>query len=58
MPGVAELEPATSDVTGYQNRKYAKFNVSFYAYKQRRTRHELTVGFVWIPIVIHRLVNP
>ena len=35
MAGVTRLELATSCVTGRQNRKYAKFNASFYACKQR-----------------------
>ena len=35
MAGVTRLELATSCVTGEENRKYAKFNASFYACKQR-----------------------
>ena len=35
MAGVTRLELATSGVTGRRNRKYAKFNASFYACKQR-----------------------
>jgi len=34
MAGVTRLELATSCVTASQNRKYAKFNASFYACKQ------------------------
>ena len=41
MAGVTRLELATSCVTGSENRKYAKFNASFYACKQSLNEGEV-----------------